>query len=378
MFKQVLLAFSTLTLAWTAADAHAAVYDSDCDGVADWLDVCCDTPAGVPVDSNGRPLSDADGDCDVDLEDFALLQASMTGPLTFCVPCMENTDCDRSEYCTKIDGQCTEEGLCNPRPLGCPDVWDPVCGCDGQTHSNDCDAAMVGVSVAYAGECHTLRCWSNSDCPEDDYCLFRGCAAETGVCLPRPDACPEVLDPVCGCNGRTYVNACFAAMAGQTVDYDGACMGACDENDECPVEEFCKKANGDCQGQGKCRARPTVCPTLWDPVCGCDGETYANECVAAAGGVSVDYAGECRPPACWSNDDCDSASFCLFHVCAAETGHCQPRPQDCAEIYDPACGCDGQTYANACFAHMAGQSVDYLGVCSSPACVINAGGSSAE
>jgi hypothetical protein len=55
--------------------------DADQDGVADLLDACGDTPAGTPVDAAGRPVGDIDRDCDVDLDDFRLLQQSFTGLL---------------------------------------------------------------------------------------------------------------------------------------------------------------------------------------------------------------------------------------------------------------------------------------------------------
>ncbi len=57
------------------------IIDTDDDGVADPDDLCNNTPVGIPVDTDGRPIGDLDLDCDTDLVDFALFQASITGPL---------------------------------------------------------------------------------------------------------------------------------------------------------------------------------------------------------------------------------------------------------------------------------------------------------
>ena len=284
--------------------------------------------------------------------------------------CGSNIDCQANEYCF-FESCALDAGICRDRPLGCPDVWDPVCGCDGKTYGNSCEAAAAGVSVDYQGECRSSYCRSNEMCPAEEYCFFEVCSVETGTCVPRPQGCPDVWLPVCGCDGNTYGNACEAAAVGVSVDYEGECKQEyCWSNDNCQASEYCFFA--DCVAEtGVCRARPQVCPDVWDPVCGCDGVTYSNACDAAAAGVSVDYAGECASAHCWSNRDCGSNDYCFFHNCAAETGTCMPRPDACPRIWAPVCGCDGTTYANSCEAARAGVSVDYEGECVAGPCASN-------
>lgn len=55
------------------------------------------------------------------------------------------------------------------------------------------------------------------------------------------------------------------------------------------IEENCG-ADG---ATGSYRITPEACHANYDPVCGCDGETYGNACVANTGGMSVKSEGEC-------------------------------------------------------------------------------------
>ena len=67
----------------------------------------------------------------------------------------------------------------------------------------------------------------------------------------------------------------------------------CQTDQDCTGQEYCLHETGDCTGQGVCTPRPEACSTVDDPVCGCDGRTYANPCLAAQSGVSVAAKGIC-------------------------------------------------------------------------------------
>jgi len=69
---------------------------------------------------------------------------------------------------------------------------------------------------------------------------------------------------------------------------------ACATSDDCESDQFCNKPVGECDVAGTCERRPEICTADFSPVCGCDEQTYANRCTAAAAGQSVAHDGECE------------------------------------------------------------------------------------
>ena len=251
--------------AFAPSPAVALDPDSDGDGVPDALDVCPETPEGTIVDERGRPLGDIDGDCDVDLDDYALFALNFTGPLDVCtmevcdgidndcngvVDDLGTVECGLGS-CRRVVERCVG-GLPNecvpgdPSPENCADQIDN--DCDGLTDCAEVDCPFhtpcaPGLSCDRAGRCSCADGFDDCDGNAGNGCersirTLTDCGACSVACnLPNAtESCST---------GACQLTGCFSGFCNRDGSTPNGCEVNLNLNPACSSATFLGSVSGD-------------------------------------------------------------------------------------------------------------------------------------
>jgi len=198
----------------------------------------------------------------------------------------------------------------------CPELYEPVCGTDGKEYGNACFARCENVKVNCKGQCpckkkcdrmknRNTECLGNGNCTMVFVKKTSNVVECINICKER-EKCRHYIWHYTDAPTTTQDEECWV------VDVEEG------QDDWTHRTKSINAVTGSCNTECRCNFHHRQ-------ICGVDGKTYTDICMAKCEGIKM---------------DCD--------------GNCPCKGCRCESTYAPVCGENGKTYANMCTARCEG------------------------
>lgn len=178
------------------------------------------------------------------------------------------------------------------------------------------------------------------------FAVFAQAGADTGGTAGAggagtPSAAGEPMAPPAWSSGSSTGGSAVGAGSASNGGVGGVPSAWCKSTEECSPGWLCDKPA--CLSMaGSCVPWPAICSSNPDPVCGCDGVTYWNDCIRLRSEAQRGHPGQCRTTAsaCETAGDCRVPYASCSHLlglgdmCGRGLGACWVLPPQCEPSVD--------------------------------------------
>lgn len=165
--------------------------------------------------------------------------------------------------------------------------------------------------------------------------------AGAGLGGAAADAAGAQAATVVSSSGSSAESGSGGAVSSGSGGVEGMLPAPCDGDEDCSPGWLCDKL-GCLAAAGSCVPWPPICSPDPDPVCGCDGVTYWNDCTRLRSRAQRGDFGQCRmtASACETGGDCGVPYASCSHLlgsgamCGRGMGACWVLPPRCEPSTD--------------------------------------------